>query len=74
MQTPSFTKFAFRIRARIGVVVDNLLIHGRDAADAERKLRQMYPGCEILDCTCQTACERSFVPTSYEDVLGLISH
>lgn len=74
MQTPSFTKFAFRIRTRIGVVVDNLLIHGRDAADAERKLRQMYHGCEILDCACHTTRERPPVPASYEDVLGLISH
>jgi len=31
--------------------VDNLLIHGRDEIDAERKLRQMYQYCKILECT-----------------------
>jgi hypothetical protein len=27
------------------------LIHGRDEVDAERKLRQMYQYCKILECT-----------------------
>jgi hypothetical protein len=43
------TKFGFRIRTRDGLVVDHLMIHGRDEADAERKLRQMYLYCEILE-------------------------
>jgi len=43
------TKFAFRIRTRHGLVVEHLMIHGRDEADAERKLRQMYLHCEILE-------------------------
>ncbi|MEW6164816.1 MAG: hypothetical protein AB1642_07115 [Pseudomonadota bacterium] len=82
VQPPSFTKFGFRIRTRVGVVVDNLLIHGRDADEAQRKLRQMYRDCEVLECVChsdkngQTARSgkgRS-VPASFEDVLGLISH
>ena len=49
--TPSLTttKFAFRIRTRHGLVVEHLMIHGRDEADAERKLRQMYLHCEILE-------------------------
>ncbi|MBI2961717.1 MAG: hypothetical protein HYY28_15505 [Betaproteobacteria bacterium] len=44
----STTKFGFRIRTRQGLVVANLMIHGRDEADAERKLRQMYQHCEII--------------------------
>ena len=44
-------KYGFRIRTRSGLVVDNLLIHGRDKVDAERKLRQMYQYCNILECT-----------------------
>ena len=44
-------KFGFRIRTRSGLIVDNLLIHARDEADAERKLRQMYQYCKILQCT-----------------------
>ncbi|OGA34318.1 MAG: hypothetical protein A3F75_02420 [Betaproteobacteria bacterium RIFCSPLOWO2_12_FULL_64_23] len=44
-------KYGFRIRTRSGLMVDNLLIHGRDEVDAERKLRQMYPHCKVLQCT-----------------------
>jgi hypothetical protein len=43
------TKFGFRIRTRHGLVVEHLMIHGRNEADAERKLRQMYLHCEILE-------------------------
>jgi hypothetical protein len=49
MLTSTTTKYSFRIRTRHGLVVENLMIHGRDEADAERKLRQMYLHCEILD-------------------------
>ena len=43
------TKFRFVIRTRSGLTVDNLVIHGRDQADAERKLGQMYLHFEILE-------------------------
>lgn len=46
--TSSTTKFGFRIRTRQGLEVGKLMIHGRDEADAERKLRQMYQHCEII--------------------------
>jgi len=42
-------KFGFKIRTRSGLVVDNLLIPGKDQADAERKLIQIYRHCEILE-------------------------
>ena len=42
-------KFGFKIRTRSGLVVDNLLIPGKDQADAERKLTQIYRHCEILE-------------------------
>ena len=42
-------KFGFVIRIRSGLTVDNLVIHGRDQADAERKLGQMYLHFEILE-------------------------
>ena len=42
-------KFGFKIRTRGGMVVDNLLIPGRDQADAEKKLMQIYRYCEILE-------------------------
>ena len=42
-------KFGFKIRTRGGMVVDNLLIPGRDQADAEKKLMQIYRYCEIIE-------------------------
>lgn len=42
-------KFGFKIRTRGGMVVDNLMIPGRDQAEAEKKLQQIYRYCEILE-------------------------
>lgn len=43
-------KFGFRIRTRSGLPVDNLVVHARDQAEAEKKISQMYLHCEVLDC------------------------
>lgn len=43
-------KFGFKIRTRSGLPVDNLVVHARDQAEAEKKISQMYLHCEILDC------------------------
>lgn len=72
MRAPLLMKYGFRIRTRVGLVVDNLLIPGRDASEAERKLRQIYRGCEILSRTCQQPSAKA-VPASYEDVITLIT-
>jgi len=59
------TKFGFRIRTRDGLIVERLMIHGRDEADAERKLRQMYLHCEVLErCIMQPALMQTLVPPS----------
>jgi hypothetical protein len=50
VSSSAILKFGFRIRTRGGLIVDNLLIAGRDEVDAERKLRQMYQHCKILEC------------------------
>ena len=42
-------KFGFRIQTRGGSTVENLVIQGRDRAEAERKLRQVYHHCTILE-------------------------
>jgi hypothetical protein len=73
MQPPLLTKFGFRIRTRVGLVVDNLLIPGRDAAEAERKLLQIYRGCVILERTCHRPTSKAPPLTSYEDVISLIT-
>lgn len=72
MLSPVLVKYGFRIRTRVGLIVDNLLIHGRDQAEAQRKLRQMYRDCEIIQCTCHHGGVR--VPTAnFEDVANLIT-
>lgn len=67
----STTKFGFRIRTRHGLVVENLTIHGRDEADAERKLRQMYQHCEIMECIILATPKA--VSMNYEDVVSLLT-
>jgi hypothetical protein len=67
----STVKYGFRIKTRTGMVVDNLTIHGRDEADAERKLRQMYLHCQVLECRAVGAPRGDAM--SYEDVLALVS-
>ena len=42
-------KFGFRIRTRGGSLVDNLTIQGHDREEAERKLRQVYHHCVVLE-------------------------
>lgn len=68
----STTKFGFRIRTRQGLVVENLMIHGRDEADAERKLRQMYLNCQILGKSVQNPSPKA-PPMSFEDVVTLVT-
>ena len=67
------TKFGFRIRTRSGAAVDNLLILAKDPSEAERKLRQVYPGCEILETRQQVSLGPRSGPLTYEDVVDLIS-
>ena len=66
-------KFGFRIRTRNGAVVDNLTFAARDESDAERKLRQIYLGCEILEKRRLIIQAPRSGPLTYEDVVDLIS-
>lgn len=72
MLSSSLLKFGFRIRTRHGLVVENLTIQGRDEADAERKLRQMYLHCEILGRTVSPGMRKP-EQLSFEDVASLLS-
>ena len=49
MHAPVTRRFPFSIRTRAGLVVENLQIPGRNAADAERKVQQLYRDCVILE-------------------------
>lgn len=72
MRAPLVTKFGFRIRTKLGMVVDNLMIHAADEAAAIRKLRQMYIDCEIIECVRHDAVSRTSI-VNFEDVAGLIA-
>jgi hypothetical protein len=65
-------RYGFNIKTRMGQRVDNILIMAATQDAAERRLRQMYHHCEIVDC------HEAFVPhrvdtLDVEGVIGLIS-
>jgi hypothetical protein len=66
-------KFAFRIRVRSGAIVDHLTIAGSDASDAERKLRQIYHSCVILEVRELGSQIQRSGEFTYEEVVDLIS-
>jgi hypothetical protein len=65
-------KFAFRIQTRGGSTVDNLVIQGRDQAEAERKLRQIYHHCTIVEAHPVADAPRSDT-SDLEGVISLIA-
>ncbi len=66
-------KFDFSILTRDGQKVESIVIAGRDEAEAERKLRQMYRYCEIVSCNAKAADGKNQQVMSVEDILSLIS-
>lgn len=72
MPLSSTIKYGFRIRTRFGLLVENLVIHGRDEADAERKLRQIYRNCSIVERTVVEAPTRHET-ASFEEIVSLIN-
>ncbi len=71
--TPRFlTKFAFRIRTRSGTPVENLMVQAADRAEAERRMQQMYPYCDIVECRELTAMPRD-EGASLDSILSIIS-
>jgi hypothetical protein len=70
--TVEMKKYGFRIRTRGGSIVDNLTIQGRDAQEAERKLRQVYHHCEVLE-TREVADARAAEGSDFEGLISLIA-
>lgn len=64
-------KFNFRIRTRSGTPVDSVIIQAQDREAAERRLRQMYLGCEVLEC--QEIEGPGEAAPALEDFISLIS-
>lgn len=65
-------RFGFQIRTRLGQRIDNISIVAATQPDAERRLRQMYHHCEILECREQ-AVPRRIDTLDVEGVISLIS-
>ena len=65
-------RFGFNIRTRLGQRVDNIQIMAATLDDAERRLRQMYVSCEIIERREQSIARRSDT-LDVEHVIGLIS-
>ena len=51
-------RYGFNIRTKTGQRVDNILILAASLHDAERRLRQMYLQCEIIERREQTVTSR----------------
>jgi hypothetical protein len=66
------TKYAFNIRTRSGQRVDNISILGQTKEEAEKRLRQMYHHCEVIECK-ERLTTTNHDGLDVESVLGLIS-
>jgi len=65
-------KFGFNIRTKSGHKVDNIVIMARDFEEAERRLRQMYAQCEIVNRQ-ETSTEARRNAIDVDSLIGLIS-
>ena len=68
----SMIRFGFNIRTRMGQRVDNIQIMAATLDDAERRLRQMYVSCEIIERREQSVARRNDT-LDVEHVIGMIS-
>jgi hypothetical protein len=64
--------YGFNILTGHGHPVDNIQIMAASQDDAERRLRQMYHQCVIVDCHEQSV-PRRYEALDVNDVIGLIS-
>jgi hypothetical protein len=65
-------RYAFNIRTRSGLRVDNICIMASSREDAERRLQQMYRQCEIV--ACHTEAVRRTDPLDIDGLISLISN
>ena len=66
-------RYGFNIRTKHGQRVENILIMAATQDDAERRLRQMYHQCVIVECMEHTV-PRRLEPLDVDSLIGLISH
>jgi hypothetical protein len=65
-------KFDFSVVTRDGQTVDSIQIYGKDLPDAERKLRQMYYNCQVVQSRTVSTEKELSQSADIEDVLSLI--
>ena len=65
-------RFEFSVRTRGGQRVDRIVIQAQDREAAERRLRQMYRHCEILDCR-ESQVDRRQESLDVEGIIDLIT-
>ena len=65
-------RYGFNIRTKQGQPVENIQIMAATQGDAERRLRQMYHQCHIVDCQ-ERSVPRRLDTLDIEGVIGLIS-
>jgi hypothetical protein len=65
-------KYEFSVRTRNGQLVEHIRIFGKNLTDAERKLRQMYMHCEIVQHDSVEVEKPIPQSADIEDVLTLI--
>lgn len=64
-------RFGFNIKTRTGQRVENISIMAGSLADAERRLRQMYLQCQIIDYREQ-AVPRRLEAIDMRRMMGLV--
>lgn len=65
-------RYGFTIRTRTGQRIDNVSIIAGSQKDAERRLRQMYLRCEILECR-EAAIPRNLAGVSMASVIDMFA-
>ena len=65
-------KYEFNLRTRAGQRVEKIIIQALDRETAEKRLRQMYMQCEVLDCVERPAEVRQ-ENLDVEGIINLIS-
>ncbi len=66
------TRYGFSIRTKSGQRVDNISIMALCQEDAERRLRQMYVQCQVVECRAQ-AVPRRLDALDMRAVVGLMA-
>ena len=64
-------RYGFNIKTRSGQRVDNISIVAANQSDAERRLRQMYHQCQIVECHAATVGRRS-TPIELDNVFSIM--